>query len=81
MPQSIIADKVLRRVLPSDRPLRSWVACGNGRSCDGCGKPITTTEVRLELPGDTILRLHIACEGFWRSATGNDGAGCELPQP
>jgi hypothetical protein len=50
----LIADKVLRRVLPSDRPLKLWVEHGTGRPCDGCEKPIITTEIEhaLDLSGD-----------------------------
>ena len=71
----LIADKVVRRVLPSDKPRKSWVGQGSGKPCDGCEKPITTTEIKLGLPGDMILRFHIPCEGFWRKATANDGDG------
>ena len=81
MPQSplfqFIAEKVLRRVLPSDEPLKLWAGYGNGRSCDGCEKSITATEIEheLDLPGEVILRFHVACAGFWGRATGHDGDG------
>ena len=89
MPQSsqslshLIADKVVRHVLPSDRPLKLWTRRGDGRPCNGCEKPITTMEIEhaLGLSGDLILRLHIACEDFWRSATGNEVPGPQLPSP
>jgi hypothetical protein len=70
----LIADKVLRRELPADKPLKLGAGRGNGRPCDGCEKPITTTEIEHELdqPGGLILRFHVACARFWQSATGND---------
>jgi hypothetical protein len=78
VPQSslsqLIADKVVRRVLPAGKPLKLGAGRGNGRSCDGCEKPITMMEIEheLDLPGGLILRFHVACAGFWQSAMGND---------
>ena len=70
----LIADKVVRRVLPSDKPLKLWGGYGKGGRCDGCETPIVTTEIEqeLDLPGDVVLRFHVTCAEFWRSATGND---------
>ncbi len=76
MPSSshLITDKVLRHVLPSDKPLNLWIERGTGRPCDGCEKPITTAEYGydLDLPGDVILRFHVACADYWHAATGNN---------
>ena len=79
MPQRLIADKVIRRELPSAKLLKLWAGYGKGRPCDGCDKPITTTEIEheVDLPGGVILRFHVACTGFWRLATGNDGDGAK----
>jgi hypothetical protein len=79
MPQALshlIADKVMRRALPSDRPIKVRAARGTDHRCDACEKPITTRDVEFELalPGEVILRFHLACENSWRAATGNDRA-------
>ena len=73
LPQ-LIADKIARGVLPSDKSLTLWAGHGSGRSCDACDKPIATTELEydLDLAGDLILRFHGACAGLWQSTTRND---------
>ena len=69
----LITDKVQRGVLPCDKPLKLWAGYGNGRRCDGCDKPIMMNEIEreLDMPDASILRFHIVCEAFWRSATAN----------
>jgi hypothetical protein len=73
LPQ-LIADKIARGVLPSNKPLTLWAGHGSGRPCDACDKPIARTEFEydLDLPGDLIIRFHDACAGFWQSATRSD---------
>jgi hypothetical protein len=66
-----IHGKVIRGLLPRERPLRAWVGWGNGRGCDSCGLMISATDIEHEFDfasGRTI-RFHEACMVAWWRAT------------
>ena len=73
MPKVLIPDKLARGLLPTVKPLKTWVGHGNGRPCDGCGQPVTAPdwEYELEFADERIVRLHKNCFAVWNAATGN----------
>lgn len=71
-----IRDKLVRGLLPTGEPLRTWAGNGNGRACDGCDLPITTAEIEheLEFGGGLPVRFHAGCAATWRSLAANCNA-------
>jgi hypothetical protein len=58
-----IRDKIARGTLTVEPPRRMYASYGTGMVCDGCGEPITHTQIEYEwvLPGDRSIRMHLGC--------------------
>lgn len=63
-----ITDKLWRRALPTEEPVKVWGGVGSGLKCDGCDVPILPSEPELEveMPDARALRFHVACDGLRR---------------
>ena len=64
-----IADKLARGLLPAADPLKTYAGHGNGRPCDGCNLPISTTEIEHEMDfaDGLTVRFHAGCAATWHS--------------
>lgn len=66
-----IATKVRGGTVRRDEPDRTWGGLGNGWTCDGCDRPITTSELEIEADfdlGATTLHFHVPCFLAWDRA-------------
>jgi len=61
-------NKLWRRALPTEEPVKVWGGMGSGLKCDGCDVPILSSEpeIEVEMPDARTLRFHVACDGLWR---------------
>jgi len=69
-PYDVIRAKIAAGLLPRELPARMWVGPGLGKTCDGCGLPITSDqrECEFEPPGSATIRLHRDCLQAWQIA-------------
>jgi hypothetical protein len=52
--------------IPTEPPGKVWVGHGDGRACDVCDEPITTTDLEYEIDlADRTLRFHSKCLTAW----------------
>jgi hypothetical protein len=52
-----------------------WADFGQGAPCDGCGKPILTTDIEyaFAIYGDLIYRFHVGCVRMWQAELARRG--------
>jgi hypothetical protein len=67
---SLIQSKLAREELPSETAERMWAGYGKGHLCDGCGQPVSETDIEYELEfslsaTQRIVRLHRVCCVVW----------------
>ena len=71
-PRTAIRAKIAANGLPARIPLRARVITPDRGACDACDRPLAVGPVwELEFPGRRTIRLHNACEGYWRAETQN----------
>lgn len=58
-----IRDKIARGTLTVEPPRRMYASYGTGGICDGCGEPITHTQIEYEweLPDGRFIHMHLGC--------------------
>ena len=67
-----MATRIQLGLLRPDEPDECWGGLGNGWTCDGCGRPITSSELEIEADfdeGTTTLHFHVSCFLAWHRAT------------
>jgi hypothetical protein len=81
----LILAKVLIGQLPRRTTTRCWVGEGQGLPCDGCDRPVTSSDLQHEVDaiGLGTLRFHSRCMrlGEEVSATPRDISGGSAPSP
>jgi hypothetical protein len=67
-----IGDKLATGMLPRRNADRTWAGFGGGGPCDGCGGPISSSEVEYELEfagpngSQRAFHLHVGCLAIWQ---------------
>jgi hypothetical protein len=66
--RQLIRDRIEKGSLPRDRTIELWHALGFGKTCDGCGLAITTTDWMCLICADdwSSIRLHEECFVLWQ---------------
>ena len=64
-----IRDRLDAGALPRIGPKKMSSGFGKRHTCDGCGKPILTTQVeyKVVVDDDAIYRFHIGCAELWQA--------------
>jgi hypothetical protein len=61
-----VRESVGARRVPERLPVETWVGCGSGRACHGCGDTILPGQVQYDLEmTNRTYRLHAKCHGLW----------------
>jgi hypothetical protein len=64
-----IANRIAAGELPGQPPTGMWVSQGASRQCDGCGRPIATSQREYGFTwAGGIRRFHDRCLSAWEAA-------------